>query len=309
MKKARRRSEASEAQGHIRNPVGSLAVVHATDSMPGENHIESIKPVIWIDLNPGEYDCKSETAWVRDRLELHCKLEVICVSDWQLGITQVAARLQQNEQNMEIPIVIASRYRSDAVVQFLNGLQKLIPSGHVTYLLGQWWAGHKRTFLLPNGHSAYYWYQLYDGFLNDLALLHTSRPERESALVISTNPELRRMWTDSLPNESIHVTSLVERWSLPDSPFSYIIFDADIPTNLEPDSRGGEPESPTSFIRNLRRRYPNSTIAALFGFPEWSSTRGSLEAGADIVIGKPFLWSNFLSSLRSHSRSLQNQLA
>ena len=275
---------------------------------------------LWIGYASDQNELETELDWVRTSLELQFNVNTTLVNQSSDAGTQVAQWLERNHlTNAASPVFISSRYRSDNLVEVINSLKSNLRDCEVYCILGQWWVGHKRTLPLPLGNPVFYWYELYDSLLPEInrsqqpaRLLDfptSSRAMSESALICSNNPELRRMWGESLQHHGIHTVALIDLDAIPESHFNYILVDADSNHAANPsvdcdlvdcdlvDTQ--RLERLPQLVATLRRRYPKSVIATLMGFPEWQSSQAVLQSGANMIVGKPCRVAGLVSSLRS----------
>jgi len=289
MKKASKKGPRTGINTTANKPEMEGLTLNRTDSIAPTAIENPLIALVWIEIIPDLNISPSELDWVREVIRKHVELHVIQISNWQSGVTEVVKNLQCDSDHAKHHLYIASGNRSDAIASFASGVHNLLPESEYQFILGQWWAGHKRTAPLPQRNRSYYWHGLYDGLLKEMGVLAKPTSQAESALVVSSNPDLRKMWSELLPKDAIQVVGLTDTLYLPEAIFRYIIVDGDTT------------EDCSSLVARLRRRYPQATLAVAWGFPEWSKTRQALELGADIVVGKPFRWDNFLNSLRSHS--------
>jgi len=276
--------------------------------------------ILWIGFASEQNELETELDWVRTSLALQFNVHASVIKRSSDAITQVAECLERNQMPKTASrVLISSRYRSDDLVEVINSLKSYLPDCEFYCILGQWWVGHKRTLPLPTGTPIFYWYELYDLLLPEMkrsqqsaSILDSATSSRvmsESALVCSSDPELRRMWGESLRHYGIHTVALINFGAIPESQFDYILVDADSNHAANPsvdcdlvDCDLVDTERLERILRlvaTLRRRYPKSVIATLMGFPEWQSSQAVLQSGANMIVGKPCRVAGLVSSLRS----------
>lgn len=215
-------------------------------------------------------------------------------------------------------IFIASASRVDAITGAMERIVTSFPSVPVRLVLGEYWAGHRRTQpinLDPKAASTAYWYQTHD-LLIPTALDYIEReaearerPGSEPktpddsqllpgrlrvsasngsghALVVSDHGENRRLWLDLLPSYGFQAVAAFGEQDLPEGRFDVVILDnfSDV-----------GPEA----VAKLRRVYPEAVLAAGFGFPTWSVVEPCLAAGIEVVFGKPFQPAGLVRSFSS----------
>jgi len=271
--------------------------------------------ILWIGFVSDQDEVETEMDWVRTSLAIQFDVQVALFKDSSDAVSQVAHWSEQNHlANAASPVFISSRYRSDDLVEVIKSLKSNLPACKIYCILGQWWVGHKRTLPLPTGTPIFYWYELYDLLLPEMKKSQqsaskldsaaSSRVMSESALVCSNDPELRRMWGESLRHYGIHTVALIDFDAIPESQFDYILVDADSNQTASPSVDcdlvdTDRLERLPRLVATLRRRFPNSVIATLMGFPDWQSTQTVLKSGANFVAGKPCRVAGLVSSLRS----------
>jgi hypothetical protein len=270
--------------------------------------------ILWASFASDQHELDTELDWVRSCLELHFKVGLTNIHRSSSVESQVIkCSGQMGDGGVASRVFVTSRYRNDDVTQLVDSFKTHFPQSAIYCILGQWWVGHKRTLPLPAAYSVFYWYQLYDLLLPETKLARQSaslldseamNPVRaESALVLASDPEMRRMWGDSLNEMGIHSVALMDFASIPESDFSYVLVDADSQfasfSNMNKPSTDLLPSLLPNLVQVLRKRYPRSIIAVFSGFPEWPSGQALLLSGANIIAGKPCRFAGLVSSLRS----------
>jgi len=303
---------------------GSLNAGQLGSDQLGSNELNSDQlrkgQSLWIGFVSDQDELETELDWVRTSLEFRFDVQVAIVKQSSDAVTQLEQYLERNRlANTASPVFISSRYRSDNLVEVIKSLKSSLPGCEIYCILGQWWVGHKRTLPLPSGTPIFYWYEFYDLLLPEMkrsqqsaSILNSATSSRvmsESALVCSSDPELRRMWGESLRHYGIHTVALIDFDAIPESQFDYVLVDADSNHAANPsvdcdlvdcDLVDTERlERILQLVATLRRRYPKSVIATLMGFPEWQSSQAVLQSGANMLVGKPCRVAGLVSSLRS----------
>jgi CheY-like chemotaxis protein len=200
-------------------------------------------------------------------------------------------------------VFLASCSRSDPLVEEAERLVRRFPRARVLVVLGEWWVGHRRTWRLPAAVTTVYWYELHDrllplfldpplpaGGLRDLSNAAVAAVDGQvstrTALVVSDQPEARRLWMDILPSYGFHVFASRHVDEIPAGHCDLLICDPSVdPSPME--------------IAKLRQVYPAARLLACFGFPRWHRVAACLDAGADLISAKPFHLEGLVRSFSS----------
>ncbi len=193
-------------------------------------------------------------------------------------------------------IFLASCNRSDPIDRAAAAFKVCYPEASLQVVLGEWWAGHRRTWPIAMESSSVYWHQCHDVLLPKL-LKQSGQWEsrqREScmALVVSEDSSVRQMWLDVLPQLGFHALAASNARELPEGRVDVVVYDQVTNDSLRDSEALGEFDHRNTEdalgVAALRRTYPDSRIVACFGFPRWNEVSRCVDSGADIVLGKPF---------------------
>jgi len=193
-------------------------------------------------------------------------------------------------------VVLASASRSDPVEKALDELSKRYPDAKIRLLLGEWWAGHRRTWQLPSDVARVYWYQCHDVLLPEVMELVGASMELSThvrqAFVVSDDSSIRQMWLEVLPTLGFQALGACDTNSLPEGMVDIVVLDQDRSEVDRPDRSPEDRDEAFSDIANdvtiVRRAFPQAKIVVCFGFPRWTEMHRCIEAGAELFLGKPF---------------------
>jgi CheY-like chemotaxis protein len=204
-------------------------------------------------------------------------------------------------------------------------------------LLGDDWAGHRRTQPLPEMAPTFYWYELYDRILPWLGNLSSSSFSTQSiesnatnirkvsprvqrlietslsveerlgacacagqlALVISDTSATRQLWCETLARHEIQAVATTPEnlslWATPD--FIFVDLESE-PMAIRMQNRSsGSGSSKEQLIEKLTSQFPDAILIVADAFPRWENWLRLKQAGADLVIAKPFLLTGILDTL------------
>ncbi len=261
----------------------------------------------------------SDLNWVRQQLDR--VVEVVEVdrelrsgsSDKSEESTTVqSSRLRPTWASMNPPtppslVVLASANRSDPIEEALNDLSKRYPDATIRLLLGEWWAGHRRTWQFSSDVTRVYWHQCHDVLLPDaMELVDVSAEpatQVRQALVVSDDSSIRQMWLEVLPTLGFQALAARDMNGLPEGMVDVVVLDQDRsevqPEDRSPDDHGEAFCDVASQVSIARRVFPQAKIVVCFGFPRWTEMHRCIEAGAELFLGKPFDLQGFGRLLRS----------
>ena len=200
-------------------------------------------------------------------------------------------------------IFVASSNRNDPIDRAVAELKTRYPDAAIRLVLGEWWSGHRRTWPVAKDLVSAYWYQCHDLILPEILSANRIAMESSSiagmALVVSDDSSMRQMWLDLLPGLGFQAFAAFDTDRLPEGKADVVIFDqADASRSSDLDSLVDTNNAlavHSEKVAVLRRTYPQAKIVVCFDFPRWNRVRSCIEAGADIIVGKPFrlegLWS------------------
>ncbi len=224
-----------------------------------------------------------------------------------------------------------------------DGKVRAVPTG---VLLGDDWVGHRRTNPLPETLLTFYWYELYDRvlpWLGDLSGgLETQAMETNAAgskrkvsprvqrvidtslsiesrlgcyasagqlaLVVAETAATRQLWCETLDRHEIQSVATTPQnlslWTKPD----FIIVDLESePLEVrkqQANSEDGIPEE--KLIERLASQFPEATLLVADAFPRWENWLDLKQAGADILVGKPFQLTGILDTLVRFGRKVED---
>ncbi len=248
----------------------------------------------------------AELQWVRRQLSKVVEvMDIACsVSEKLIAESRSTSSLPLSKVRLPSPglpilatfpktIFLASWNRSDPIERVTQALEEQYPEASLRVVLGQWWVGHRRTWPIATKWTCVYWYQFHDVVLPMLLLESEDWMKRGSttkmALVVSDDSSIRRMWLEVLPRHDFQVLAASQVKGLPEG-------DVDVVFYEPPDNdAAGE-------IKVLRKTFPKAKIVACFSFPEWDQAKQCIDAGADIILGKPFQMEGLSSILADWAR-------
>lgn len=230
------------------------------------------------------------------------------------------------EQHSEKVLCIGLEGRQDPSIDFFNrlvgdhrletsrpkGRRKQSPtplSMQWCALLGESWAGHRRTHPLHESIRSFYWYELYDRLLPWLAMervgesagaavkqsrvdgwIHAAeastsfRAYGTKALVLTEAATAANMWLDILNSMGIFAVDLeLSDLRLRMEP-ELVVLDLD----RKPLGSGDDAERIAGWIRRVRSRFPASMLVLADPFPRWSHWQCWFSSGVDVLLPKPF---------------------
>ena len=177
-------------------------------------------------------------------------------------------------------------------------------------VLGEEWAGHRRTQPLAEGIVSFYWYELFDQVFPWLSAIHSDavhlsvrRVDRimdaasrstapgvsdTFALIRTDNATDSELWSDSLAQ--IGVLSLDLPWNGRGARISPDVIIVDL--EERPRASLGQPNE--RMVRcieewsDLQNRFPHAMRVAVDSFPRWTDWKQLVEIGIDVLLPKPF---------------------
>lgn len=189
-----------------------------------------------------------------------------------------------------------------------------ILSSKICLLLGESWAGHRRTQPIPESFHSFYWYELFDRLLPSLdsgiEAMDLQSPERgqrivrwlsiseklaqidvsnQRVLVIADSSSAHEMWRESLEDRYASILGVdieqLDRFRFqPD--MVLIDFEAG-PSTAEQHASEHYGLRVHEVLRRVRHRFPDSMTVVANGFPRWDDWEQWSLAGADVLFPKP----------------------
>jgi len=193
-------------------------------------------------------------------------------------------------------IFLASFNRSDPIERAAGMFKTQYPDAALRVVLGEWWAGHRRTWPISKQWASVYWYQCHDVLLPELLMQCDTwrgrKPTTRMALVVSADSSIRQLWLEILPQLGFQALAASNVDELPEGKVDVVFYDrafTDLSCNFEGVGETDESmATDASSVSVLRKTFPDSKIVACFGFPRWNEVHRCIESGADIILGKPF---------------------
>lgn len=201
-------------------------------------------------------------------------------------------------------------------------------------ILGEDWAGHRRTFPLPESIETYYWYQWYDQVLAWVGWESASEQTLSSGLRvgrIETDADRFLRWQKSKQAHAMLSNKIAWVVSDQDSSVELLqeslesygiraigsradqvpgVFVADL-VIVEMSSRNGSEftcgeihDAQKEFLTQIRRRQPGAFMVVTDGFVQMGRWESYRQLGVDAVVGRPwslqgllFSWERWLTPL------------
>lgn len=255
--------------------------------------------------------------------------------DWFASRTEKtssrSALLIASDSRFDEYVEFAKDWERDCQPNLTNA--NVVPMGVV---LGEDWCGHRRTNPLPELWNCFYWYELYDRLLPWLAghqepvessslvgatSSHSKRKvgprvqrciddaksleirnegclqmldQGETALVVTESATIRQLWFDAFGRLGLPVVatspSRLDLWIHP----TIIVLDLDA---LPLASATEHLEFRLEIVVDLAKRFPSASLVVTDPFPRWEKWKVHLDAGANILIPKPFQFLGALNTL------------
>ena len=259
--------------------------------------------------------------WVREHLPHVENVPVEQAMDWyrlQRGVLAVALDGRQDSRlalvdQLQLFSSSPNTTSANAKPKAKRGVDKDVgPSLHSPWfvILGEYWAGHRRTHPLHEGIVSFYWYELFDQLLPWVSTLsptsvHLSdrRVDRilesasrsiapsslnTSALIrtdIATDSEL---WRDLL--SAMGILSLDLPWNGRGARVSpdVIIMDLEERPRVSGCSSAARIDRWIDEWSDLKTRFPEAMRVAVDSFPRWDHWKQLTDIGVDILLPKPF---------------------
>lgn len=205
---------------------------------------------------------------------------------------------------------IASRTRTDEVIESYERIGKQWPNAKVGVLLGAWWPGQRRCQPLPEMLESFYWYEWWDRILPWMGLAedadtHGPAFRKPESMVPATRLArilaMSSLWVKPRPMQVL-VTSAdgtaEDMWgslfSAMDMPVCFRRVEEPLPRSAWDihvvDAASWLGEIPADEYRTFlqRSRLPGTKCLVRTAFPSWEEWQNWLAAGADWIVGSPF---------------------
>jgi hypothetical protein len=232
-------------------------------------------------------------------------------------------------------LLVALEHRSD-VASMESVIARSAEQGKtaIAFLLGNDWHGHRRTYPIPEGITAFYWYQWYDQVFPWISELHS---QMESGVKI--DPQRRRKGKGPASQSDTNVAWRV-RWGMErsswlanamqslrsDAALAWVITDHSDQSSMWQDacsslglqmiasrwdrdpawfdpqliivdslSRSKDSDlSIESMVQSVRRRHPEACLVVVTPFPTWEQWNRWQSLGVDAILPRPAFVQGFL---------------